>query len=71
MVATVELALLGYSELRLAGQPLPKLRSTKVYALLYYLAVTRRTQGRTVLTGLFWGDGDEYYTRRNFTRRPL
>ncbi len=68
MAETLELALLGNPELRLAGQPLGRFRSAKVYALLYYLAVTRRPQPRTVLAGLFWGDIDEYYARRNLNR---
>src|SRR5215212_2372167 len=68
MAEQLELALLGNPELKLAGQPLPRFRSVKVYALLYYLAVTRRTQPRTVLAGLFWGDVDEYYARRNLNR---
>ena len=68
MAETLELALLGNPEVRLAGQPLARLRSVKSYALLYYLAMTRRAQARTVLAGLFWGDVDEYYARRNFNR---
>lgn len=68
MAEKLELALLGTPELQRAGQPLGKFRSAKVYALLYYLAVTRRTQPRSVLAGLFWGDIDEYYARRNFNR---
>jgi DNA-binding SARP family transcriptional activator len=59
MVARLALALLGNPELRLDGKPLARFRSAKVYALLYYLAVTRRTQQRTVLAGLFWGDTDD------------
>jgi len=68
MAERLDLALLGNPELRLAGQPLARFRSAKVYALLYYLAVTRRAQPRTVLAGLFWGDVDEYYARRNLNR---
>lgn len=68
MADQLELALLGNPELHLAGQPLGRFRSAKAYALLYYLAVTRRAQPRTVLAGLFWGDVDEYYARRNFNR---
>lgn len=68
MAETLALALLGTPELRLAGQPLARFRSAKVYALLYYLAVTRRAHPRTVLAGLFWGDVDEYYARRNLNR---
>ncbi|MEZ4681038.1 MAG: hypothetical protein R2932_43180 [Caldilineaceae bacterium] len=68
MTNLLELALLGNPEVRLAGQPLARLRSAKVYALLYYLAVTRRAQPRTVLAGLFWGNIDEYYARRNLNR---
>lgn len=68
MAHTLELALLGNPEVRLAGQPLARLRSVKSYALLYYLAVTRRAQARTVLAGLFWGDDGEYNARRNFNR---
>ncbi|MEZ4706155.1 MAG: tetratricopeptide repeat protein [Caldilineaceae bacterium] len=68
MAETLELALLGNPEIHLAGQPLARLRSAKTYALLYYLAVTRRAQPRTTLAGLFWGDVDEYYARRNLNR---
>lgn len=68
MATTLELKLLGNPELSLAGQPLARLRSAKVYALLYYLAVTRSAQPRTVLAGLFWGDVDDYYARRNLNR---
>ncbi len=68
MTKLLELTLLGNPEIRLAGQSLARLRSAKAYALLYYLAVTRRTQPRTVLAGLFWGDVDEYYARRNLNR---
>ncbi len=68
MAAPLELALLGSPALHQAGQPLGRFRSAKTYALLYYLAVTRRPQPRTVLAGLLWGDTDEYYARRNFNR---
>lgn len=68
MVEKLELALLGSPEIHLAGQPLARLRSAKAYALLYYLAVTRQAQPRTVLAGLFWGDVAEYYARRNLNR---
>ncbi|MCX6047089.1 MAG: BTAD domain-containing putative transcriptional regulator [Chloroflexi bacterium] len=68
MAGPLELALLGPPQLHQAGQPLGRFRSAKTYALLYYLAVTRRPQPRTVLAGLFWGDVDEYYARRNFNR---
>lgn len=68
MADTLELTLLGNPELRLSGRLLAKFRSVKVYALLYYLAVTRRAQPRTTLAGLFWGDVDEYYARRNLNR---
>ncbi|MCX6047959.1 MAG: hypothetical protein NT075_22900 [Chloroflexi bacterium] len=68
MAEPLELALLGPPQLHRAGQPLGRFRSAKAYALLYYLAVTRRAQPRTVLAGLFRGDVDEYYARRNFNR---
>ena len=68
MAEPLELALLGPPELHRAGQPLGRFRSAKTYALLYYLAVTRRTQPRTVLAGLLWGEDDEYYARRNLNR---
>ncbi len=68
MAEKLELALLGNPELHLAGQPLARFRSAKAYALLYYLAVTRRAQPRTVLAGLFWGDVGDYYARRNLNR---
>ncbi|MEZ4681012.1 MAG: bacterial transcriptional activator domain-containing protein [Caldilineaceae bacterium] len=68
MVEPLTLELLGTPTVQMAGHPLPRLRSAKSYALLYYLAVTRRTQPRTVLAGLFWGDVDEYYARRNLNR---
>ncbi|MFN8445757.1 MAG: BTAD domain-containing putative transcriptional regulator [Caldilineaceae bacterium] len=68
MADTLELALLGNPELRLAGHPLARFRSSKVYALLYYLAVTQRAQPRSVLAGLLWAEIEEYYARRNFNR---
>ncbi|MDQ3250445.1 MAG: tetratricopeptide repeat protein [Chloroflexota bacterium] len=68
MAEKLALTLLGHPELHLAGQPLAKFRSAKAYALLYYLAVSRRTQPRTVLAGLFWGDVGDYYARRNLNR---
>jgi predicted ATPase/DNA-binding SARP family transcriptional activator/predicted negative regulator of RcsB-dependent stress response len=68
MVAKLELSFLGNPEVRLAGHLVTGFRSAKAYALLYYLAVTRRAQPRTVLAGLFWGDVGEYYARRNFNR---
>ena len=52
MAEPLELTLLGPPELHRAGQPLGRLRSAKAYALLYYLAVTRRTQPRAVLADL-------------------
>jgi len=68
MAEKLVFALLGNPELHLGGQPLGRFRSAKTYALLYYLVVTRRTQPRTVLAGLFWGDVGDYYARRNFNR---
>lgn len=68
MLSKLELMLLGNPELYLAGQPLARFRSAKAYALFYYLVVTRRAQPRTALAGLFWGDVDEYYARRNLNR---
>ncbi|MCB0107308.1 MAG: hypothetical protein KDE53_15415, partial [Caldilineaceae bacterium] len=68
MVESLTLELLGAPTVSLAGQPLPRLRSAKSYALLYYLAVTGRAQPRSVLAGLFWGDVDDYYARRNLNR---
>ena len=68
MAEKLVLTLLGNPELQLAAQPRQRLRSTKAYALLYYLAVTRQTQARTHLAGLFWGDVGDYYARRNLNR---
>ncbi|MEZ4736989.1 MAG: hypothetical protein R3E79_58660 [Caldilineaceae bacterium] len=57
MTKPLELALLGNPEVRLAGQPLPRLRSAKVYALLYYLAVTRRPAAHGVGSAVLGGGG--------------
>ena len=65
--ASISLSLLGVPRLMVGAQPV-RLAYVKAEALLYYLAVTRRAQPRTVLAGLFWGDVDEYYARRNLNR---
>src|SRR4029453_10047444 len=68
MNGRLELTLLGSPDVRLDGQPLTGFRSVKAQALLYYLAVSGRGQSRSVLAGLFWGEMDEHYARRNLNR---
>lgn len=60
-MATLQLKLLGYPSILRDGVALTDFHSNKVRALLFYLAVTRRTQARTTLAGLFWA---EYPTAR-------
>lgn len=61
------LNLLGNPVVMLDERPVTGFHSYKVQALLYYLAVVQRSQSRSVLANLFWGDVAEVHARRSLT----
>jgi predicted ATPase/DNA-binding SARP family transcriptional activator len=52
----LQLFLLGNAEVRQDDVPVTGFNSTKVQALLFYLAMTGRPHRRPMLAGLLWGD---------------
>ncbi len=56
MAADLELILLGGLQIRQNGAPVAGFMSSKVPALLAYLAVTGRPHQREALAGLLWGE---------------
>jgi DNA-binding SARP family transcriptional activator len=65
MQTDLHLKLLGCPQILRAGTPVEGFISSKVPALLYYLAVTNRAQSRDVLGTLFWGDLPQNQARKN------
>jgi predicted ATPase/DNA-binding SARP family transcriptional activator len=65
MSTQLELTLFGSPEIRLHGRPVSGFRSSKVQALLFYLAVTGRPHTRSALATLLWGDQAEEGARIN------
>lgn len=63
MSSGLSLTLLGGLHITLDGRPLDKALTSKAAALLVYLAVTGRPQGRTALAGLLWGESSEHKAR--------
>ncbi|MEZ4865638.1 MAG: BTAD domain-containing putative transcriptional regulator [Caldilineaceae bacterium] len=61
------LNLLGNPVVTLGGNTVTGFQSSKVQALLYYLAVAQRPQSRSVLANLLWGDVAEAHARRSLT----
>ncbi|NCC31663.1 MAG: NACHT domain-containing protein [Chloroflexia bacterium] len=59
------LRLLGAPEVRLNGALLNELTSKKALALLFYLAMTRRSHLRDELASLFWYDMPDAQARKN------
>ncbi len=59
MSAKLHLRLLGHPEVLLDDRPVTGFISTKVQALLYYLAVSGRPHTRSQLAGLLWGEKAE------------
>jgi DNA-binding SARP family transcriptional activator/tetratricopeptide (TPR) repeat protein/regulation of enolase protein 1 (concanavalin A-like superfamily) len=67
-VTRLEIATLGPPEVRLDGQPVAGLATSKVRALLYYLAVeSGRPHRRESLAGLLWPDYPERSARHNLS----
>lgn len=68
MAAELRLKLLGGLQLTLDTVPITGFVSTKVQALLCYLAVTGRAHSRSHLAGLLWGDMPEAAAAGNLRR---
>jgi predicted ATPase/DNA-binding SARP family transcriptional activator len=65
-MAHLQLSLLGAMQVALDGQPVTGFESSKVRALLGYVAVERERQhNRDTLTGLLWPDQPEQMARTN------
>ena len=67
-MAGLELNLFGKPEVIHNGKAVTAYESTKVQALLYYLAVTGRAHSREMLATLLWGDLPESTAKRNLTK---
>ena len=68
MADELQLALLGRLEIRLAGTPVTGFTSTKIQALLCYLAVTGQPHLRPSLAGLLWGEMPEANAQNNLRK---
>lgn len=64
----LRLSLLGQVAIGNDGVPLRGFKSSKVLALLCYLAVTGRAHYRSILAGLLWGDLPEENARMNLRK---
>ncbi len=62
---TLNVRLTGTPSLHIAGEAIAPLRHRKGYALVYYLAATRKPATRSELTKLLWGDLPEEHGRNN------
>ncbi|MCB0109802.1 MAG: tetratricopeptide repeat protein, partial [Caldilineaceae bacterium] len=67
MTRELVLNLFGNPVVALDGEVVTGFQSSKVQALLYYLAVVQRQQSRAVLANLLWGDVAETHARRSLT----
>lgn len=56
MTIRLQISFLGPPQLLLDGQPLPDFTYQKSLALLSYLLMTQKTQPRSTLSTLFWGE---------------
>ena len=68
MPPQLELKLLGKPQVHIDGEAVTGFHTTKIAALLYYLAVTGRPSSREVLADLLWNDMDEAKAKRNLTQ---
>ena len=68
MTEQLQLLLLGNLQVRRAGAQVTGFRSSKVKALLCYLAVTGRPHLRPILAGLLWGDAPEANARSSLSK---
>ena len=64
-MAKLEIRLLGSPQFLRANSPIPSFISSKVPALLAYLAVTRRAHSRDKLAALFWGEMTDADAKNN------
>ncbi|MEZ4682369.1 MAG: BTAD domain-containing putative transcriptional regulator [Caldilineaceae bacterium] len=67
MTGELVLNLFGNPVVTLDGVVVTGFQSSKVQALLYYLAVVQRQQSRSLLANLLWGDVAEAHARRSLT----
>ncbi|MCB0085056.1 MAG: AAA family ATPase, partial [Caldilineaceae bacterium] len=67
MTRELVLNLFGNPVVALDGEVVTGFQSSKVQALLYYLAVVQRQQSRSLLANLLWGDVSEAHARRSLT----
>src|SRR5512138_2453949 len=67
-VGELRLSLLGQVAIANDGVPVSGFKSSKVLALLCYLAVTGRAHYRSILAGLLWGDLPEENARMNLRK---
>lgn len=70
MEKELQLGLLGSVELRQDGILVTGFNSSKVQALLCYLAVTGRSHLRPTLAGLLWGELPQANARNNLRKAP-
>ena len=68
MVENLRLSLLGNLVISRSGVPVTGFTSSKVPALLCYLAVTRRPHLRPALAGLLWGEQPELTSQANLRK---
>ncbi|MEZ4866720.1 MAG: BTAD domain-containing putative transcriptional regulator [Caldilineaceae bacterium] len=61
----LKLSLLGYPHITLNGRRITGFITSKAEAVIYYLAVTGRVQGRVALAGLLWPDVPDSVARKN------
>jgi predicted ATPase/DNA-binding SARP family transcriptional activator len=68
MTKHLELNLLGTPEVLVDGAPISGLRSSKAYALLYYLATTAQSHSRLSLAGILWSQWPDSQALMNVTK---
>jgi len=68
MKETLQITLLGKSDIRLDNIPLGKFRYKKTLALLAYLAVTGKAHSREFLAGLLWGESTDANARASLRK---
>lgn len=65
MASKLHIQLLGSPSVAVDDQPITRFHSSKVAALVYFLAATARKHGRDTLAALFWGDLAEIQAKKN------
>lgn len=64
----MKIRLLGCPEISFSNGLAPAFKTAKAEGLLYYLATTRRTHSRAVLSALLWGEMPETNARVNLSK---